>query len=62
MSPADCRIRRVGLGVTEYDLARRAGLVERTVLRFEAGLAQPRPVTLVALRKGLRLLAQERDC
>jgi hypothetical protein len=31
-------------------------VVERTVLRFEAGLVQPRPVTLVALRKAFRLV------
>jgi hypothetical protein len=30
--------------------------VERTVLRFETELAQPRPVTVVALSKTLRLL------
>jgi len=61
MSPAECRARRVSLGVTEAELARRAGVVEQTVRGFEAGLSKPRPVTLIALRKGFRLLAQERD-
>ncbi|MBW8814364.1 MAG: hypothetical protein JF588_13130 [Caulobacterales bacterium] len=47
--------------MTGAELARRAGLAERTVLRFEAGLAQPRPVTLVALRKTLRLLEADAE-
>jgi len=58
VTPEDCRERRVRLGATAHELARHAGLVERTVVRFEAGLAQPRPVTLVALRKGFRRLSQ----
>jgi hypothetical protein len=45
--------------VTEHELARQAGLFERTILRFEAGLARPRPVTPVALRRGFRKLSQE---
>ncbi|WP_068874333.1 MULTISPECIES: helix-turn-helix domain-containing protein [unclassified Phenylobacterium] len=57
MSPEDCRQLRLSLGVTAYELARQAGIVERTVVRFEAGLAQPRPVTLVALRKAFRRLS-----
>lgn len=60
MTPDDCREQRTSLGVSPGELARRSGLVERTVLRFEAGLARPRPVTLVALRKGFRILSQER--
>lgn len=61
MTPDDCREQRIRLGVTEEELARHAGLVERTVLRFEAGLARPRPVTLVALRKGFRRLSQANE-
>lgn len=61
MTPEDCRERRVRLGVTAHELARHAGLVERTVVRFEAGLARPRPVTLVALRKGFRRLTHNRN-
>jgi predicted transcriptional regulator len=56
MTAEECRIRRASLGLTPAALARRAGVVERTVLRFEAGLVQPRPVTLVALRKAFRLV------
>lgn len=59
MTPQECREARARLRVTPCELARRAGLAERTVLRFEAGLAQPRPVTLVAIRKGFRTIATE---
>lgn len=59
MTPHECRRRREALGLTAAELARHARLVERTILRFEAGLAQPRPVTVVALRKTLRLLEAE---
>ena len=58
LSPEECRDRRVRLGMSVYQLARCSGLVERTVQRFEAGLIQPRPVTLVALRKGLAKVAE----
>lgn len=54
MTAEECRARRLALGLTRYELARTAGLVERTVARFEDGLAQPRSVTLIALRKALR--------
>lgn len=54
MSPDECRARRLALELTPYQLARRAGLTERTVERFEAGVVHPRPVTLVALRRALR--------
>ncbi len=61
MTPSECQRRREALRLTGAELARRAGLAERTVLRFEAGLAQPRPVTLVALRKTLRLLEADAE-
>jgi predicted transcriptional regulator len=54
MTPVECQARRAALGLSPYELARRAGLVERTILRFEAGLSAPRPVTLVALRRAFR--------
>jgi predicted transcriptional regulator len=60
MTPGECREARLSLQATPEDLARRAGVVLQTVIRFEAGLAQARPVTLVALRRGLRLLKAER--
>ncbi len=59
MSPVECQRRREALGLTTADLARHARLVERTVVRFESGVVQPRPVTMVALRKALRLLEAE---
>jgi len=54
LSPAACR--REALGLTPYALARRAGLQELTVIRFEAALVRPRPVTVVALHNALRKL------
>lgn len=62
MTPVECRERRAVLGITPGDLASRAGLAERTVVRFEAGLAQPRPVTLVALRRAFRLFTTDQTC
>lgn len=59
MTPAECRERREALGASTYRLAARAGLAERTVVRFEAGLAHARPITLVALRRGFRVLESE---
>ncbi len=59
MTPEECRARRLALGATLRDLARRAGLVERTIERFEAGMVQPRPITLIALRRGFRVLEAE---
>jgi predicted transcriptional regulator len=60
MTPEECRSRRRALAASTAELASRAGLVERTVIRFEARLARARPVTLVALRRGLRVLESER--
>jgi hypothetical protein len=60
MTPEECRGRRRAVAASTAELAARAGLAERTVLRFEAKLAKARPVTLVALRRGLRVLEMER--
>jgi predicted transcriptional regulator len=59
LSPDDCRRRRQALGLDPYQLARAAGLFELTVIRYEAALVRPRPVTVVALRKTLRRLEAE---
>jgi predicted transcriptional regulator len=56
LSPDDCRRRREALGLTIYSLAAHARLRESTVLRFEAALVQPRPVTVVALHNALTRL------
>jgi hypothetical protein len=61
MTPEECRTRRRAVAASTAELASKAGLVERTVVRFEARLAKARPVTLVALRRGLRLLETERS-
>src|SRR5689334_17315127 len=54
LPPWECQARRRALGLTPYDLARLAGLEERTVVKLEAALVRPRPVTVVALRNALR--------
>lgn len=56
LSPAACRRRREALGISPHELARQAGLQELTVIRFEAALVRPRPVTIVALHNALRRL------
>jgi transcriptional regulator with XRE-family HTH domain len=54
MTARDCIAARERLGWSPYRLAAMAGLSERTVLRFEAGEAAPRPGTLIALRRAFR--------
>lgn len=56
-TPEACRMRRTAMGLTPARLATLAGLTERTVLRFEARLVNPRPGTVIALRRGLRAAA-----
>lgn len=60
LAPEACRRRREALGLSVYELSRCAGLEERTVLRFEAALVRPRPVTVVALRNALSRAERER--
>lgn len=59
LTPAACAARRTALGVSAHELARRAGLIERTIRHFEGGQTRPRPVTLAPLRKALRILEAE---
>jgi len=59
MTPADCRSRRVALGLSLGRLANLAGLAERTVWQFEMDRVAPRPGTLIALRKGFRAAEQQ---
>lgn len=54
MTKEECSAARARLGWSTYRLAAIAGLAEKTVLRFEAGEAEPRPGTLIALRRALR--------
>ena len=44
---------RLALGVSQRELARRAGISEPSVSMFERGLTQPEPPTLAALAKAL---------
>lgn len=60
LAPEACRRRREALGLSAYQLAQRAGLQELTVVRFEAALVQPRPVTVVALCNALSRLETDR--
>ena len=59
MTGDECRRERERLGLSIDRLATRAGLAALTVTRFELGVTEPRPVTLVALRKAFRLLAED---
>jgi predicted transcriptional regulator len=61
MSPDECLTRRLRLGLSAYDLALRARLTEVTVKRFEAARVEPRPGTLVALRRAFRELESDRE-
>ena len=54
LAPEVCRRRREALGLSISELARRAGLTEQTVERFEDAAVRPRAVTIVALRNALR--------
>jgi predicted transcriptional regulator len=56
LTPDECRELRLRLGISSGELARCAGLIERTVIRFEAGLVAPRVGTVIALRRALRRL------
>jgi transcriptional regulator with XRE-family HTH domain len=55
MTAEECRARRAAAGLTPYQLARLAGLAERTVVLFEAGRSA-RAGTLIALRRAFRSL------
>lgn len=54
----ECVSQRKALGMSVERLAHLAGVTERTVVRFESGAAAPRPGTIIALRKALKMAAQ----
>jgi predicted transcriptional regulator len=56
MTPDQCRAERENLQASTGALAAAAGLAERTIKLFEAGQVEPRPGTLIALRRGFRHL------
>jgi predicted transcriptional regulator len=53
VTPDQCLARRQRLNLSTETLARRAGLAERTVIRFEAAAVSPRFLTVLALRRAL---------
>jgi transcriptional regulator with XRE-family HTH domain len=65
MTPVQCRAARAWLGLSQQELATRAGVAKNTVHQFEAGLRTPTPNNIAALRRaieaeGLRLLFDDR--
>ena len=53
-SPESCRALRERLGWSAPHLAEAAGITNRTVQDFEAGLRAPRSLTLIAIRRAFR--------
>ena len=65
MTPKQCRAARAWLGLSQQELATRAGVAKNTVHQFEAGLRTPTANNIAALRRvieaeGLRLLFDDR--
>jgi len=61
MDPAAVRQRRVALGVSQRELARRAQITRACLGRCERGQTRPNRVTLEAIALALRHLEDERD-
>jgi transcriptional regulator with XRE-family HTH domain len=64
MTPEQCRAARAWLGLSQQELATRANVAKNTVHLFEAGLRNPTPNNIAALRRaieagGIRLLFDE---
>lgn len=60
ISPRQCRAARCWLGLTQRDMAAKAGVDMQTVMHFEGGRGVPRKATALALmvffmQAGLRL-------
>jgi DNA-binding transcriptional regulator YiaG len=54
MSPEQCRAARGWLGLTQQELARRAGVGLSTVRDFEKGERTPIPNNLAAIRRAIQ--------
>lgn len=59
LSGQECVSLRNALGMSVERLAYLAGVTERTVVRFENGAVTARPGTIIALRKALKLAANQ---
>jgi transcriptional regulator with XRE-family HTH domain len=53
LTPAQCKMARVAVGLGVRDLAARAQVSPSTVNRFELGQGTPIPATLAAIRRAL---------
>lgn len=61
LTPADCRAARARLGLTQAELARRAGISRATLVNFEKGRGEPLRASLQALRSALSDRPQHRS-
>lgn len=61
LTPADCRAARARLGLTQAELARRAGLSRATLVNFEKGRGAPLRASQQALRSALSDRPQHRS-
>jgi transcriptional regulator with XRE-family HTH domain len=61
MLGANVRDHRLRLGLSQEDLATRAGVDAKTIHRIEAGESVPRPSTLRRLADALALEGADRD-
>ncbi len=52
-TPSSCRVARRGLGFTQEELARRAGVSRATLVNFEAGKGKPLKTSVAAIRRAL---------
>lgn len=53
MTPEQCRAARAWLGLSQQELATRANVAKNTVHLFEAGLRNPTPNNIGALRRAI---------
>ena len=59
MTPAQCRMARVGIGWGVRDLAAAAAVSMGTLVNFETGKRTPQPRTLAAIRAALEAAGVE---